>query len=364
MTDTPQETPNPSVAPSLSAEQTEELVRSLRRKEGSWVNWGKHCQTLQKAGYNPQQIFEETGFEPIHQNQVIVGSQVYNSIVNVGVSEETRSHFERKGSDILYELRILDQEQRAAAAQFIVSKNLDFDESHELAKAMKDFSRLSQLPQGFSKHPGDAVAYQCWKVARQKSDLQERSRSIARGLSFAHSAIARQKIEQLLTDFTVTPERSAPTLPVYRLESANELPRILPVVGRMPLTVEDLQAVPLVEEEGSFRMIKTSGNAACVPVPSWQVILQAEDPVAILCSSDEAPNPLPGKPEEVLMVIDRRHREWDANSYFIFDGGEKLQIQWFEEKPDTRLLGKVILVLRPKKVLDEEYNKEPWQIDE
>ena len=50
----------------------EELLRSLRQKEGTWVEWGKACQQLQKAGYNPQRIFEETGFEPIQQNQIIV----------------------------------------------------------------------------------------------------------------------------------------------------------------------------------------------------------------------------------------------------------------------------------------------------
>jgi len=32
---------------------------------------GGTCQQLQKAGYTPQGIFEETGFEPIQQNQII-----------------------------------------------------------------------------------------------------------------------------------------------------------------------------------------------------------------------------------------------------------------------------------------------------
>jgi hypothetical protein len=363
MTETPQGTPNPDPN-ALSEQEVEKLVRSLRRKEGSWVDWGKACHQLARAGYNSQNIFEETGFEPVHQNQVIVGSQVYDSIVNVGVSENTRSHFARKGSDILYELRILTQEERAAAAESIVQRNLDFDESHELVKAMKDFSRLSKLPEGFSSHPGDAVAYQSWKLARQKSDMQERSRLIARGLSFAHTPSARQKIEQLLTDFTVTPSKPAPMLPVYRIESAEQLPRILPVVGEMPLTPEDLQAVPLVEEEEPFGMVKASGNAAWVPIPSWQVVLRAEDPVAILCHSDRLPQPLTGKPESVLLVVDRSMRVWDENSYFICDRNGTLDMQWFESQPDTRLLGKILLVLRPKKILDEEYGKEVWQIDE
>ena len=59
----------------------EAIVKSLRRKEGNWVSWGQACQQLQKAGYSSQSIFEETGFEPIHQNQVIVGAQVYATLV-------------------------------------------------------------------------------------------------------------------------------------------------------------------------------------------------------------------------------------------------------------------------------------------
>ncbi|MDB9328813.1 hypothetical protein PN435_22055, partial [Nodularia spumigena CS-590/02] len=61
-----------------------ELLRKLRQKQGNWVEWGVAIASLQKSGYNPQQIFEETGFEPIQQNQVIVGSQVYNSLAEGG----------------------------------------------------------------------------------------------------------------------------------------------------------------------------------------------------------------------------------------------------------------------------------------
>ncbi|MCU0516890.1 MAG: hypothetical protein MUC60_08475 [Oscillatoria sp. Prado101] len=32
--------------------------------------------------------------------------------------------------------------------------------------------------------------------------------------------------------------------------------------------------------------------------------------------------------------------------------------------PEIRLHGRVILIMRPKKIFDEEFTKEPWQIDE
>ena len=341
----------------------EELLRSLRQKQGTWIEWGQACQQLQKAGYTPQGIFEETGFEPIQQNQIIVAAQVYTSLVNGNASANVLAHFQQKGSDSLYELRVLAHSERVAAAELLLTKNVDSEGAHEVVKAIKEFSMI-KLPDGFSSHPGDAVAYQCWKSARQKGDLQERARLIARGLNFVKSETARQQIEKLLTDFTVVKTRPAPRMPIYRSETEAELPRILPVVGKLPLTKADLQAVPLIDEVGPLRLVKFSGQGVLVTVPGWQVVLNAEDPVAILSDSDALPNSLPGKPEEVLVVIDRAQREWEPDNYFVVALAGQLEFQWFAEAPDLPLLGRVILVIRPKRILDEEATKDLWQIDE
>ncbi|MEO0926707.1 MAG: hypothetical protein AAFY63_12640, partial [Cyanobacteria bacterium J06643_13] len=60
----------------MSEAEAQELMRSLLHKEGSWVEWGKGCQRLQKAGYDSQRIFEDTGFQNSQQNLVIVAAQV------------------------------------------------------------------------------------------------------------------------------------------------------------------------------------------------------------------------------------------------------------------------------------------------
>jgi len=352
----------PSAAP--DPVNTEQLLRSLRQKQGSWVEWGQACQQLQKAGYSPQVIFEETGFEPVQQNQITVAAQVYSSLVNGHAPARVLSHFQQKGSDSLYELRILAQAERVATAELLVDKGLDSEAAREVARAVKEFSLITSPPEGFSAHPGDAVAYLCWKSGRQQDDLQARSRLIARGLNFAHSETARQKLEKLLTDFTVVRATPTPRLPLYRLDSEEDLPRILPIVGKLPLARADLQAVPLTDELGPFGMVQFSGQGAWVPVPGWQVVLKAEDPVAFLSSSDQLPVPLPGKPEDVLVVVDRAQQQWDASSYFIVEQAGQLELQWFIEAPDVPLLGRVILVMRPKKILDEAVTKELWQIDE
>ena len=348
----------------LSEEAAAQLLRSLLRKEGTWVDWGKACQQLQKAGYPTQTIFEQTGFQASQQNLIAVAAQVYDSLVKAGTPEEVLAYFRGPKSDILYEFRILNQEQRAAVAELAYLKKLEATEAHDLAKAIQEFSRSSQPPTGFTSHPGDAIAYQCWKRARQKKDLQERSRLIAQGLKFAHSQSAREAIEKLLSDFTVVPSRTAPLMPIYRLESEQELPYLVPVAGSLPLTKQALDAVSPLEIEEPFRVVKVSGSAAVVPLPGWQAILKAQDPVAIFCQSDRLPNPLTDKQEEMLVVVDRAAKEWDVNSYFLIEKEEKLEFQWFEASPNTTLLGQVILILRPKNILDENNIIEPWQMDD
>lgn len=365
MTETP---PNsfdrqPSEEP-LDQEAIQALLQLLRRKEENWVVWGKSCQQLQKAGLSQQQIFEETGFEPSQQNQIIVAAQVYNSLVAGEADPDVISRFERTGSDLLYELRILTQSERVAAATLAVEKGIDSEGAHEMAKALKNFSRLSRRLPEFESYPHDAVAHFYWNLARQQSDLQARSRLIAQALRFAKSESARKQVEQLLTDFSVTRSRLAPRLPFYRLESAVDQCRIMPVVGKMPLSITDLQAVPLVETEGSFNIVKFSGVGAWVALPGWQVVLTAEDPILLLANSNELPGNQLEEIEEVMVMVDRSQREWDDGSYFMFEQNEQVQLEWFEETPTVPLLGKVLLVLRSKKVLDEDYNKELWQIDE
>ena len=372
MTATPPSAPDNTQTPegfsptqALSQAEIDRLTNQLRRKEGNWVAWGKACQALQKTGMDGQIIFEATGFEPIQQNQLTVAAQVFDAMVAGGVSDKARAHYETRGSDSLYEFRILPNDDRAAAADFAFENGLDSEQVKEIVKGLRDFSYSDQPPSGFEKTMGDAAAYYYWRLAKQQGDLQARSRLIAQSLRFATSASARSKIEKLLIDFTVTKQKPAPRLPVFRIEEEADAPVIVPVAGPLPLATEDYKAVPAVEPEEPFGMVKFSGTGAWIPVPGWHVILGAEDPVAILAGYGELPNaPEGATTEPVLVVIDRAKRQWDENSYFVVDENGQLAIRWFEESPEAKLLGGLILVMRPKKIWDTDYNAELWQIDE
>ena len=256
------------------------LLKQLRRKEGTWVEWGQACQTLQKANMNTQAIFEATGFEPIQQNQLIVGAQVFESMLDGGVSDAAKGHYESRGSDSLYEFRILPHAHRAAAADFAFKNGLDSDQVKEVVKGLRDYYYSETPPPGFEKTMGDAAAYYYWRLARQQGDLQARSRLIGQSLRFASSASARSKVEALLTDFTVVEAKTKPRLPIFRLEDEADSPIIVPVAGHLPLATTDYKQVPMAAPEEPFGMVTFSGTGAWIPVPGWQVIFKAEDPVA------------------------------------------------------------------------------------
>ena len=347
----------------LSEAEAQELMRSLLHKEGTWVEWGQICHKLQKAGYSTQQIFEDTGFQNSQQNLVIVASQVYDNLLQHNVAPEVLTYFKGPRSDVLHEFRILNQQQRVQAALLAYDKRLDIDGARLVARAIQDVSRISQLPQAFTNHPGDWMAYIAWKRAKSQKDLQQRSRLIAQGLKFAYSDTAREEIEKLLSDFSVVKTVSEPLLPLYRQEEEEELPRIVPLAGTYPLSSKEIKSTDRIEIQQPFGNITAAGGTY-VPVPGWQVVLKAQDPVSYLCNSDRLPKSLTGKPEQVLIILDRANTTWDVNSYFIIEVDNKLELRWFEHEPVEKIIGQLVLILRPKKILDESNITEPWQMDD
>lgn len=350
---------------SLTAEEKETIMTFLLHKKGCWVDWGKACHKLQQAKVEKQEIFEKTGLQTSQQNLVIVASQVYDSLVKGEAEKDLLTYYKGPRSDVLYEFRILNHEERLAAARLAKEKQLDVDGASFVAKAIKHFSHLSQPPTGFTQHPGDAVAYQHWKSARQKKTLADKARLIAEGLKFVHSPSARQLIEQLLTEATQTsPQQNAPLLPIYRLESDEELPCILPVVGTFPLTVKDFENIPIFELIDPFGVTKISQDTQVVCIPRWQVILKAQHPVVMFCRSEDLPKAISTKSEELLVVVDLAVKEWDINHYFMVLEDDRAKFNWFASMPHSPILGQLLLILRPKKILDEGNLTEPWQMDD
>lgn len=348
--------------------QAEVLIGKLRRKENGWIDWGHACKALQDAGYTTQDIFEQTGFEAVHQLQVIVATQVFASLEQGGASEATLAHYRTRGSDVLYELRELDQAARTRCAEFALARGLDMDEAHGVAKDYKAFLWLRPRPESFAPEPGDAVAYFCWSRGRERTDLQDRSRLIAQGIKYAQTDGARQRLQALLVDFTAAPAKKKPRLPFYRLEQEDELPCTVPVAGTFPLSAQALESLPSGEVVGPFRLVRAEQPCTWLSVPGWQVVIWAKRPIALVCSTRDLPD-FSGanasgddRPEALAAVVDLGDRDWSSDHYFLSEVEGQLVFRWFAEAPDQPPLGKLVLLLRPKRILDENVMQEPWQV--
>jgi hypothetical protein len=259
-------------------------------------------------------------------------------------------------------------------ATFALEKNLDVLEAKDVVKAIKEASSVANLPEGFTRHPGDAVVLQVLKAAQGKIDPQERTRLIARGLRFAHSEKARSAIERLLTDMANPSKKKAPKLPNFRYDSEDSIPRILPVVGTLPMSIEQFKAVPFADEIAPFGIVHSSSESKWATLPGWFVVHEAEDGVIVSCNTDtlqaaitqeEVVSTIRNRVEDVLVLVDRAQRDWDENGYFaIADEDGNLKFAWFESSPDVKLFGKITLTLRPKRFFDEAASQDRWQFEE
>ena len=87
--------------------------------------------------------------------------------------------------------------------------------------------------------------------------------------------------------------------------------------------------------------------------------------MGLLSPSNQLPNMPADAPNElVLVVVARADRDWNDENYFLTVENGQLGLLWSETAPESALLGRVIWVLRPKRILDEDYNRELSQLEE
>ncbi|MFQ3680364.1 MAG: RuBisCO accumulation factor 1, partial [Pseudanabaenaceae cyanobacterium] len=344
--------------------ETQALLQTLRRKDGGWVDWGRACRQLQQQRLSPQTVFEETGIEPTYQNQLAVAFGVWESLQ--AAPPEVLAYFAADGSEALYELRVLPQGDRLAAAALLARLQWDAAAAKELAKASKEASLLGQLPAGFTATPGDALAYQVWKSAQNLADPGQRARAIAKGMACASSETARQKLAQLLTEtVTPTPRRAVP-LPFYRLTVEDSWPCWLPVVGALPLaTLPALAVTP--PNPSPFGCRELTGT--WVALPGWSALQKLTQGMAVLANTQtlEAatqqtlPNSFPDRPEEILLVLTAEGLAFDPQTYFAVPTDAGLTFQTFGDADTWQAaapVARLVLVLRQPRILDETFAQE------
>lgn len=349
------------------ATTTADQLEILRERRGLWHEYAGLIPILTRSGYTPSMIDEETGMTGVEQNIIVVASQVRNSLKASGFDEQKLQYFDIGGGELLYELRILSATQRRASAEFIIERKISPKEACELSRSIKDFDRRknSEGFKHFTSAPGDCLAFAFYRQSRECQDEEEVEAALQKALEVCATDKARAKIEETLKKLAGTEVCAEPEvvetayLQVIRLlegEVADtKLPTMLPFADA---TLGSLKAVPAraAQGEGQFNVFSSAGWASWVAIPGWDPIVNAGAPVAVNFP-DAAKLPLQsnanGKAklrEPTLVIVDKSVSAVDdGQSMYVVaqSDSEELYILSASKVLDNRVLGRVVLALRP-----------------
>ncbi|KAH0456110.1 hypothetical protein IEQ34_014017 [Dendrobium chrysotoxum] len=369
-----------------------ERLEILRNRLGLWHEYAPLISSLSRDGFTPPSIEEITGITGVEQNRFAVASQVRDSLLSPAFPTDILAFFDASsGADLLYELRLLNAAQRAAAACHVVHHRLDPKAAQELARAIKDFSRR-RGEEGWecfsAASPGDCLAYSDFRLSREATTDGDRVAALEKAMKEAESDGARRKITEELekrrngepTEEEMKKAASA-TVPVVRLrygEVSEASSVVLLPVCRAEEGGEEVEAAPaFCKLEGAMGVVKAERRwGRWIVLPGWGPAAEVgvKGGVAVEFLDGRV---LPWrknrweKEEAVLVVVDRKRieveeevdelylvRDWEKENGLTVERGKKL----LEMGRKTEALGAVVLVVRPpKEAEDGQLNDDDWE---
>ena len=295
----------------LAQEPPEELLRNLSNMNGLWHDLANSIPNLYRSGYTPASVEEETGISGTEQNTMYTASQVYLTLKGPELTDAERAWFDPLwGSGVLYELRMLNANERRKAGKYLAQMGVsDVLEARKVARALKDaVSRLKDMQRlGFAPSTGglnevsmgDAIAYSSYRIAQQeRAYTNEHTIALRNALAAVESPAARDVITKEMVPPSaeeLARERRMPNeLQVTRLEADELGTRAcmpVPLVGDVAMLrgITSLMGAPKVDlldtlgtGYGLFRVPRDNGaDFSYVPLPRWMSLDRAALPVAL-----------------------------------------------------------------------------------
>jgi len=183
----------------MSEEEAQATVARLRMSAGRWREQAEGIKELQAAGYKPEQLESASGLSTGVMTELTSGLNVYTSIEGECDGQEEVEKllgpFMLGGYELLAELRTLSAPARKDMLAVCLDKGLDREATRQLCSVHQKYLRKSR-PEGFSASPGDAMAYESLRAAKDLGKNSDKGRAILeRGLSYAVSDAAKAMVE-------------------------------------------------------------------------------------------------------------------------------------------------------------------------
>ncbi|KAL9248005.1 hypothetical protein vseg_021371 [Gypsophila vaccaria] len=370
---------------------TGSIIEILLNRLGLWHDYAPLITTLFRDGFSPPSIEELTGISGVEQNRLVVAAQVRLSIVESNTLDheldaDVLGYFDSGGSELLYELRLLNTAQRAEAAKYIVRRKLfDGEKAKELARSIKDFP-MRQGEVGLDwfdyNRPGDCLAFTYLRLSREfRENSDKRAAALATALDVVESDKAVEWIkEEMEGKKEVVDEREkevAVKVPVVRLKMGEVAEATTVVVLPVAESREGGVGVDRVPKEcksvGEFGfVVSDKGWDKWVVLPRWAPLAGiGGGAVAVAFPNAKV---LPWRvnrtylEEAIVVVADRGRREVELDDAFYLaavgggDGGLKVEKGAALKEMGMRVsLGLVVIVVRPPKDEDDlNLNEDDW----
>lgn len=331
--------------------------------------------SLIQDGFTPDTLEEITGISGGDQNRLVVAAKIRETLVESNVDDKVLAFFDNGGSELLYEIRMLSNKQRASAVKFFVEREFDGKKTGELAKAIKDFPKR-RGDKGWESFdgvlPGDCLAYMYFRQAQEHfiaSAEEQRKAALERAIEVVESENGRRKVlEELegkkdgVKDADVAVEDTV-RVPVVRMmvgevAEANTVV-VLPVCKAEEREIAVEEAPWECGGKGEFGVVEAEkGWTRWVVLPGWEPLVGLRKGGVVVAYKDARVLPWKvnkwNKEEAILVVADRGNKEVVADDgFYLVAGGEVgLKVERglaLKEIGMTQSLGNVVLVVRPPK---------------
>ena len=378
---------------------TNQMIMMLRQRAGHWFQLAKYIPALQKAGYIPDQIFDETGIENKEQVMWQTWLSTYASLkASKEFPNELLSYFESEysGSPCLSQINFLPSGKRDAAAEFIARREFTEEQARELVRAYEIRDGMAAIAKDFGKTPGECLAFKIWRDIQelQRYEGVDKAESMRdRGLKYAETDKSRGRLESATEMFRMEATGQVSNLAAAKAANAeNRLMAVQPVssvrldfeeiefrpvavVGPFSkLTTKAIKLAQVLEKVGTndpsniFKTFRPQGTSDWMAVPNWEALANSKEPIATFVgnTAKELPNVdgLSNKSEAAMLVIDRGSTSaspahfyllakkssvvlsgaGDSETIAIQSGAEVLQME--KSGASLTVLGRVVVAIR------------------
>jgi len=378
---------------------TNQMIMMLRQRAGHWFQLAKYIPALQKAGYIPDQIFDETGIENKEQVMWQTWLSTYASLkASKEFPNELLPYFESEysGSPCLSQINFLPSGKRDAAAEFIARREFTEEQARELVRAYEIRDGMAAIAKDFGKTPGECLAFKIWRDIQelQRYEGVDKAESMRdRGLKYAETDKSRGRLESATEMFRMEATGQVSNLAAAKAANAeNRLMAVQPVssvrldfeeiefrpvavVGPFSkLTTKAIKLAQVLEKVGTndpsniFKTFRPQGTSDWMAVPNWEALANSKEPIATFVgnTAKELPNVdgLSNKSEAAMLIIDRGSTSASPAHYYLLakkssvvlsgagdsetiaiqSGAEVLQME--KSGASLTVLGRVVVAIR------------------